>query len=74
MSIHETGVLNHGEIRAKVATLARPGVPELFGEGLERGAHCTVDLPEIDHLAQAHQPLSQIRTQFSVVPLTHPMV
>ncbi len=34
MSIHETGVLNHGNIRAKVATLDREGVPEFFGEGL----------------------------------------
>jgi ubiquinone biosynthesis protein Coq4 len=74
MSIHESGVLNHGEIRAKVATLARPGVPELFGEGLERGAQCTVDLPQIDHLALAEVPLSQIRAQFNVVPLAHPVL
>jgi ubiquinone biosynthesis protein Coq4 len=74
MSIHETGVLNHGDIRAKVATLARHGVPELFGEGMERGAQCTIDLPQIDHLALAHVPLSQIRSQFNVVALAHPMV
>jgi ubiquinone biosynthesis protein Coq4 len=74
MSIHETGVLNHGEIRAKVATMARPGVPELFGEGLARGAQCTADLPQIDHLALADVPLSQVRDQFNVVPLARPMV
>jgi hypothetical protein len=74
MSIHETGVLNHGAIRAKVATLGRPGAPELFGEGLVRGAQCTVDLPQLDHLALADVPLSQLREQFNVAPLAHPVV
>jgi hypothetical protein len=74
MSIHESGVLNHGEIRAKVATLDRRGVPELFGEGLVRGAQCTIDLPQIDHLALANVPLSQIREQFNVVPLARPVL
>ncbi len=74
MSIHETGVLNHGNIRAKVATLDRDGVPELFGEGLERGAQCNVDLSQVDHLAIAALPLEQVRTQFNVVPQAHPMV
>ncbi len=74
MSIHETGVLNHGAIRAKVATLDRQGVPELFGEGLERGSQCTVDLSQIDHLALVEMPLDQVRAQFNVVPLAHPMV
>jgi ubiquinone biosynthesis protein Coq4 len=72
MSIHETGVLNHGNIRAKVATLDREGVPELFGEGLERGSRCTTDLSQVDHLAIAERPLDQVREQFNVVPLAHP--
>jgi len=33
MSIHESGVLNHGNIRAKVATLDREGVPDASGTG-----------------------------------------
>lgn len=74
MSIHETGVLNHGDIRAKVATLDRSGVPEMFGEGLRRGARCTVDLSQIDHLAIAEHPLDEIRDQFNVIPLAHPVV
>jgi len=69
MSIHESGVLNHGDIRAKVATLNRDGVPEFLGEGLQRGAKCTVDLSQVDHLAIAHLPLEQVRENFSVVPL-----
>jgi len=69
MSIHESGVLNHGDIRAKVATLDRDGVPEFLGEGLQRGAKCTVDLSQVDHLAIAHLPLEQVRENFSVVPL-----
>jgi hypothetical protein len=74
LSIHESGVLTHGEIRAKVATLARPGVAELLGEALERGALCTVDLPSVDHLAIAAEPLAAIRERFHVVPLRHPVV
>jgi hypothetical protein len=74
MSIHETGVLNHGDIRAKVATLDRAGVPNLFGEGLERGSQCTADLTQLDHLALAPLPLKQVRQQFNVVPLARPLV
>lgn len=69
MSIHESGVLNHGDIRAKVATLERVGVPDFLGEGLARGSKCTVDLSQVDHLSIAHLPLEQVREQFSVVPL-----
>lgn len=74
LSIHESGVLTHGDIRAKVATLARPGVAELLGEALERGAQCTVDLPSVDHLAIAAEPLAEIRARFHVVPLRHPVM
>jgi len=74
MSIHESGVLTHGEIRAKFATLSRPGVGELLGEGLDRGRQCTVDLSQVDHLAIAGEPLAAIRERFNVVPLAHPMV
>ena len=69
MSIHESGVLNHGNIRAKVATLDREGVPDFLGEGLERGTHCAVDLSQVDHLSIAHLPLEQVRKNFSIAPL-----
>jgi hypothetical protein len=74
MSIHETGVLNHGDIRAKVATLDRHGVPDLFGEGLERGSQCTTDLSQLDHLALVALPLEEVRRRFNVVPLADPVV
>jgi hypothetical protein len=74
MSIHESGVLNHGEIRAKVATLARPGVGDLLGEGLARGRRCRVDLSQLDHLARAAEPLETVRAECGVVPLVHPVV
>lgn len=67
LSIHETGVLNHGAIRAKVATLARPGVSDLLGEALDRGRQCRVDLSQVDHLAIAAEPLASIRRRFDVV-------
>lgn len=74
MSIHESGVLTHGEIRAKFETLGRPGVSDLLGEGLDRGRQCTVDLSQVDHLAIAGESLAAIRERFHVVPLAHPMV
>jgi ubiquinone biosynthesis protein Coq4 len=74
LSIHESGVLSHGDIRAKVGTLNREGVPELLGEGLARGEQCTVDLPRVDHLALVEVPLMEVRARFNVVPLKHPMV
>ncbi|MFM8302737.1 MAG: hypothetical protein ACKOA9_00335 [Actinomycetota bacterium] len=69
LSIHESGVVTHGEIRAKIATLDRPGVADLLGEGLARGAKCTVDLPSVDHLALVAEPLESVRERFHVVPL-----
>lgn len=74
MSIHESGVLTHGEIRAKFATLSRPGVGDLLAEGLDRGRRCTVDLSQLDHLAIAAEPLASIRDRYRVVPLAHPVV
>lgn len=74
MSIHESGVLTHGEIRAKFATLGRPGVGDLLAEGLDRGRQCTVDLSQVDHLAIAGDPLASIRERYHVVPLAHPVV
>ena len=74
MSIHESGVLTHGEIRAKFATLSRPGVSDLLGEGFDRGRQCTVDLSQVDHLAIAGESLASVRARFNVVPLAHPMV
>jgi hypothetical protein len=74
MSIHESGVLTHGEIHAKFATLSRPGVSDLLGEGLDRGRQCTVDLSQVDHLAIAGESLASIRERFDVVPLAHPVV
>lgn len=74
LSIHESGVLTHGEIRAKVSTLARPGVADLLGEGLDRGRRCTVDLPSVDHLAIAAEPLASIRERFAIAPLRKPVM
>ncbi len=74
LSIHESGVLSHGDIRAKFSTLSRPGVGELLAEGLDRGRQCAVDLSQLDHLAIARESLASIRERYNVVPLAHPMV
>lgn len=40
--------------------------PDFLGEGLARGAKCTVDLSQVDHLSIAHLPLAQVRERFSM--------
>ena len=74
LSIHETGILNHGAIRAKVATLDRSGTSDLLAEGFARGARCSVDLSQVDHLAIADRDLEEIRAEFNIVPLAKPMI
>jgi hypothetical protein len=74
LSIHESGVLTHGNIHAKFATLGRPGVSDLLAEGFDRGRQCTVDLSHLDHLAIAGESLASVRERFNVVPLAKPMV
>jgi hypothetical protein len=72
LSIHESGVLTHGEIHAKFATLSRPGVSDLLAEGFDRGRQCAVDLSQVDHLAIAGESLGAVRERFNVVPRAHP--
>ena len=71
--IHEAGMLKHGEIMPKAETLERPGATELLGEALERGAACSDDFSQADHLALAELPLADVRAQFGVAPLRVPM-
>ena len=71
--IHEAGMLKHGAILPKPESLERPGATELLGEALARGAQCTSDFSQIDHLSMATWPLESVRTHFNVVPLTSPM-
>ena len=72
--IHEAGLLKHGEIMPKASTLQRPGATRLLGEGLARGAQCTSDFSQTDHLSMAAWTLDDVRVHFHVVPLAHPMV
>jgi hypothetical protein len=69
LAVHESGTVTHGDIKAKVGTLDRPGAADLLGEGLARGSQCTVDLTKVDHLAIAHLPVDEVRQMFNVVPL-----
>ena len=71
--IHEAGLLKHGEISPKSSTLTREGATDLLGEALARGARCTSDFSQADHLGMADWPLKSVRTYYHVVPLAHPM-
>jgi hypothetical protein len=54
----------------KEEVFAREGAAALVADGLRRGAACTGDFSEIDHLALAHLPLTEVRERFGVPPLT----
>ena len=72
--IHEAGLLKHGEIMPKSSTLGRPGATRLLGEALARGAQCTSDFSQAEHLTMADWTLADVRAHYNVVPLAHPMV
>jgi hypothetical protein len=71
--IHEAGLLQHGAIAPKASTLTREGATDLLGEALSRGAHCTADFSQADHLTMAEWPLEEVRAHYHVVPLAQPM-
>ena len=75
MSIHESGVLTHGEIHAKFATLSRPGVSDLLARGLRSGpaVHRRPE-PGRSPRDRRREPRRRSATRFNVVPLAHPMV
>jgi hypothetical protein len=71
--IHEAGMLKHGEIMPKADSLERCGATDLLGEALARGARCTADFSQIDHLTMANWQLEDVRARFNVAPLATPM-
>ena len=68
LAIHEAGIIQHGAIMPKSSTLARPGATDLMGEALWRGAQCTADFSQADHLALAEWQLDDVRVHFGVPP------
>ena len=66
LAIHEAGLVQHGAIVPKAATLTRPGATELLGEALWRGAQCSADFSQADHLVMAEWTLDEVRAHFGV--------
>ena len=52
----------------KAETLTRPGATELVGEALWRGAQCTSDFSQAEHLEFAPWALEEVRVHFGVPP------
>ena len=69
LAIHEAGIIRHGEIMPKTATLTRSGATDLLGAALWRGSRCTSDFSQADHLSMADWPLEAVRAHFGVPPL-----
>jgi hypothetical protein len=66
LAIHEAGLVQHGAIMPKDSTLTRPGATDLLGEALWRGAQCSADFSQADHLVMAHWTLDDVRAHFGV--------
>ena len=66
LAIHEAGLVQHGAIMPKDSTLTRPGATDLLGEALWRGAQCTADFSQADHLVMADWTLDDVRAHFGV--------
>jgi hypothetical protein len=52
----------------KDSTLTRPGAAELLGEAFWRGAQCSADFSQADHLAMADWLVPGVRDHFGVPP------
>jgi hypothetical protein len=66
LAIHEAGLVQHGDIMPKAATMSRPGAAELVGEAFHRGAQCTSDFSQAEHLTMVTWPLADVRAHFGV--------
>ena len=66
LAIHEAGLVQHGAIAPKASTLTRTGASNLLGEALWRGAQCTADFSQTDHLSMADWSLADVRAHFGV--------
>ncbi|MEI7623231.1 MAG: hypothetical protein WCJ88_06720 [Actinomycetes bacterium] len=62
----ELGLFNSDSFEGKSDILDRDGALELMVEGFVRGSHCTGDFSEMDHLADAHCAVEEIRERFGV--------
>ena len=59
LAIHEAGLVEHGAIKPTESTLTRAGATDLLGEALWRGAQCTADFSQADHLVMADWMLAR---------------
>ena len=62
----ELGLFNSEDFEGKLDILDRDGALELMVEGFIRGSHCTGDFSEMDHLADAHCTVEEIRQRYGV--------
>jgi len=62
----EVGIFNSENFEAKMDILDRDGALELMVEGFVRGSHCSGDFSTIDHLAEAHCTVEELRERFGV--------
>jgi hypothetical protein len=67
---YELGLHSTASFVGKQEVFARDGAASLVADAFRRGAACTDDFSEIDHLSLAALPLADVRRRFGVPPLT----
>jgi hypothetical protein len=70
VAAYELGLHSTAAFVGKEDVFTRDGAASLVADGFRRGAACTDDFSEIDHLSLAHLPLADVREMFGVPPLT----
>jgi hypothetical protein len=71
LGVHEAGFVHTDSLVPKTASLTREGASELLAEAFLRGSQCTGDFTAADHLALVGLPLSEVRANFGVPPLSN---
>jgi hypothetical protein len=68
LSLYEDGMFDILGITPTVAALDRPGAAAVLAEAFARGARCTADFSQIDHLARVNDPLENVRADCGIPP------
>ncbi len=68
VAAYELGLHATAAFVGKQDVFTRDGAASLIADAFRRGAACTGDFSEIDHLSLAHLPLAEVREMFGALP------
>jgi hypothetical protein len=68
LGLYEVGMLPFPGIEPKTRALARPRAAEELAHAVRRGAACSGDFQELNHLEIADEPIQRVRDQLGIPP------